>query len=120
MDDETHTASPDVNSAAVSAGIKYPVRVSPELAGLLKPNGFMADLGIRYAERLTAVLEILRTSFLPKDNGAGERLPKGRCVIPFTFANGPYIREETVNIKAALSDVDGKPEILLSLINHEE
>jgi hypothetical protein len=120
MSKEKNMTDSDVDKAAAIIGIGLPVRVSPELATLLKPNAFTSGLGIKYAERLTAILGILKGSLVPKNCGPEGVLPPEGIVIPFTIATGPYIREEPVSIIAELTDDGDQQEILLTAILEEE
>lgn len=120
MDEQENISDRCTEEAAKEIGIKYPVRVSPELASVLKPNAFMGGLGIHYQGRLKAVLRILKGSFIAEKPGAAETLPNKGCIIPFVVANGPYIREEPLSIKASLADGGGRTEILLSALPEKE
>jgi len=110
----------DLDALAERTGLQYPVRLSPELSELLKPNEFLAGLGIQFSDRVNAILSILKGSLVPKNSGQKETMPKGGVVIPIPLARGPYIREEMVSIKAELMDDGGKAEILLTAILETE
>jgi len=110
----------DLCALAEMAGIKYPIRLSPELSKLLEPNEFLAGLGIQFLDRINAIFSILKGSLIPKNSGKDETMPKGGIVIPIPLARGPYIREEMVSIKAELTDDGGKAEILLTAILETE
>jgi hypothetical protein len=100
--------------------LPYPVRLSPELSELLKPNSFLAGLGIRYLERFKTVLNILKGNLIPKNGSAGETVPDKGIVFPIALTKGPYIREELISIRAELTDGDGKAEILLTAVPAQE
>ena len=106
----------DLNALAEMVGLQYPIRLSPELSELLKPNEFLAGLGIQFTDRINAILSILKGSLIPKNSGQKETMPKGAVVIPIPIVRGPYIREKMVSIKAELTDDGGKAEILLTAI----
>ena len=106
----------DIQEAAAEIGIKYPVKVSPELSAILMPNDFMSSLGIQYSHRLKAILKILKCNLHPENNGATETLPKLGVAIPFTITNGPFIREEVLNLRAHLTNNGGQSEIVLTVI----
>jgi hypothetical protein len=120
MSKKRNMTDSDVDKAVAITGIGLPVRVSPELAALLKPNAFMSGLGIKYAERLTAILGILKGNLVPKTCDPEGVLPPEGLVIRFTIATGPYIREELVSIIAELTDDGDQKEILLTAILEEE
>jgi hypothetical protein len=105
-----------VNSIAQSIGIEYPVRLSPELFQQLKPNEFLSGLGIRFSQRVSTVLSMVKANMVPKNRGPEETLPQGEKTIPLTLAQGPFIREEPVSILARLTDDGGVAEILLTAI----
>jgi hypothetical protein len=110
----------DLDALAELAGLQYPIRLSPELSELLEPNEFLAGLGIRFSDRINAILSILKGSLIPINPGQKETLPKGGIVIPILIARGPYIREEMVSIKAELTDDGGKAKMLLTAILETE
>ncbi|MDR0556991.1 MAG: hypothetical protein LBG43_03855, partial [Treponema sp.] len=66
-----------VNTLAQAIGIGYPVRLSPELTQLLKPNEFLSGLGIRFSERVNSILSILRVNMVPQNHGREETIPQG-------------------------------------------
>jgi hypothetical protein len=105
-----------VSGIAQAAGFQYPVRVSVELAETLKPNEYLAALGIRFSERMRTILGILKGNLTPNNGGTKETIPGGEMVIPITIAKGPFIREEPVSVRAELTDDGGKAEILLTVI----
>jgi hypothetical protein len=110
----------DTSVLAEATGLKYPVRLSPELLELLKPNSFLAEMGIRYDDRIKTILGLLKGNLIPKNGGPEEILPEKGIVIPLALTKGPYIREELVSIRAELKDDDGKVEILLTAILAQE
>jgi hypothetical protein len=110
----------DTNVLAEAIGLKYPVRLSPELSKLLKPNPFLAEMGIRYDDRIKTILGLLKGSLIPKNGGTEDTIPDKGIVIPLAIAKGPYIREELISIRAELTDDDGKAEILLTAILAQE
>jgi hypothetical protein len=110
----------ELNALAETMGLRYQVRLSTELSELLNPNSFMKGLGISYSERLKTIFGILRGTMVPGNGGVKETMPKGGTVIPLTIAQGPFIREELISLRAELSDDDGKAEILLTAILAQE
>jgi hypothetical protein len=110
----------EVSSMAEAMGLKHPVRFSRDLAELLKPNQFLAGMGIQYTDRINTILSILKGSVIPKSGGKEETIPDYGIVIPLAFTKGPYIREELVSIRAELMEDDGKAEILLTVIPNIE
>jgi hypothetical protein len=118
---ETDDYEPAVADALVqAAGLKSPVKISAELAELLKPNDFLTGLGIQYPERLKTVLGIVKANLVPNHGGPKETLPDTGVVIPLTIAKGPYIREEPISIRAAFTDDGGRKAILLTAILDSE
>jgi hypothetical protein len=109
-----------IDALVRASGLRHQVTVSAELAELLKPNAFLAGLGIRYEERLNTVLSIVKENLIPKNGGPAETLPDTSVVIPFTIVKGPYIREEPIGIRAVLTDDGGEAGILLSVIPDSE
>ena len=103
-DDETNT----VNELAQAMGLPCQVRFSSELLELLKPNPFLAGLGIQYSDRINAILSILKGSFTPGSSNNG-------IVIPIPLVRGPYIREEMISIKTELDD-SGKQLLLTAVL----
>jgi len=110
----------ELDALAETAGLQYPIRLSPELSGLLEPNEYLAGLGIQFSDRINAILSILKGNLILYKSGQEETLPKGKIVIPILLTRGPYIREEMVSIKAELTDDGGKAEILLTAILETE
>ena len=110
----------DVNFLAKRTGLQYPVCLSSELSELLKPNEFLTGMGIQFSDRLNSILSILKGALIPKNSGPNETIPKNGIVITIPVVKGPYIREETISIKAELTDDNGKAEILLSAILETE
>jgi len=116
--DSEETAN--LNTLAEMAGIQYPIRLSPELSELLKPNEFLADLGIQFSDRINVIFSILKGSLIPKNSGQKETMPKGGIVIPIPIVKGPYIKEEMVSVRAEFTDDGAKAEILLTAILETE
>jgi hypothetical protein len=110
----------EVNELAKTLGVPYKVRISPELYELLKPNKFMAELGIQYSDRIKSILGVFKGNLIWKKKGREEAMPKDVIAFPLTFAKGPYIREEIITIKAELTDDAGTEGILLTAILEEE
>ena len=104
----------EVARLAESFDLPYQVRISEGLAEQLKPNEFMAGLGIQYLERVKTVLGILKAKMV-KERGE-ETLPEKAQVIPLSIASGPYIREGLVSIKAEVTDDEGGKIISLTSI----
>jgi hypothetical protein len=109
-----------VNESALAMGLPYPVRLSSELLELIDPNPFLIGLGIKFSDRINTVLSILKGNLITKRNNLKETLPKDVIVIPITFVKGPYVKEETVLLRAEISDDGGAEEILLTAILEEE
>jgi hypothetical protein len=109
-----------VSGIAQAVGFQHPIRISAELAETLKPNEYLAGLGIRFSERMKTILGILKGNLIPKNGGTKETIPGGEMVIPIALAKGPFIREEPVSIRAELTDDGGKAEILLTVILNTE
>jgi len=110
----------DLNALAEIAGIQYPIRLSPELSELLKPNDFLAGLGIQFSDRINVIFSILKGSFVQKNSGQKETIPKGGIVIPIPIVKGPFIREEMISVRAEFTDDSGNAEILLTAILEAE
>ncbi|MDR0442143.1 MAG: hypothetical protein LBH44_01890 [Treponema sp.] len=108
--------SDDVNAIAETVGLPYPVRISNEISELLKPNAFLAGLGIQYEARINSVLGILKANMSSEHSGGKETMPKNGIIIPLPLVAGPYIREDMVSIKAELTDDGGTAEILLTAV----
>ena len=109
----------EINELAEMAGLPYQVHVSPELSELLRPNSFLTDLGIQYYDRIKIILHILKGSLVPKQGGPVETIPKQKVVILLPLVKGPFIREETITIKAELTDDDSEPSVSLTAIIDE-
>jgi hypothetical protein len=109
-----------MDSLVQALDLRHSVKVSAELSELLRPNAFLAGLGIQYSERLKTILQILKANMVPKNGAPEETLPGKGIVIHLTVTKGPFIREEPVSIMAELTDDDGKVEILLSAILDKE
>ena len=107
----------EVNRLAEITGVPFTVRVSPELRGLLKPNEFLSGLGIRYSDRVKAILVSLKESLIPKKAGLEEAMPKEGVNIPLAMAKGPFIKEELVSIRVEAADDGGETVILLTPIS---
>ena len=105
----------EINRLAESFGLPCHILVSTELSEKLKPNEFLAGLGIQYFERIKTVLSILKGNMILKDKGE-ETLPKKAQVIPFLITSGPYITEELISIKAEVTDDGGEKVISLTSI----
>ena len=108
----------EVARLAESFGLPYQVRISEELSEQLKPNEFMAGLGIQYLERVKTVLGILKAKMI-KEKGE-ETFPKKVQVVPLAVAKGPYIKEELISIRAEVTDDGGKNVISLTPILDED
>jgi len=106
----------DVNTLAESMGIPFKVQVSTSLFEQLKPNEYLAALGIQYPERIKNLLSALKGSLIPKSDDLEGTLPKRGVVIPLALAIGPLIKEELVFIKAELTDDGGEDVIILTPI----
>jgi hypothetical protein len=107
----------EINELAQIAGLPYPVQVSSELSELLRPNSFLSDLGIQYYDRIKIILELLKGYLVPnKEEGPSETIPKKAVVIPLALAKGPYIREETISIRAELTDDGGEQKLVLTAV----
>jgi len=102
----------DVNILAELMGIPFKVQVSASLTEKLKPNEYLAALGIQYTERVKNILNSLKGSLIPKTGDLEGKLPKGGVVIPLALAIGPYIKEELISVKAELTD-DGREKVIL-------
>ena len=109
----------EVAKLAESLGLPYQVNISQELSERLKPNEFIAGLGIQYMERIETVLGILKAYIILDERGE-ETLPKKAQVIPLSIAKGPYIKEELIFIKAEVTDDDGEKVISLTTILEDE
>jgi len=109
----------ETNVLAKLIGLPYKVEVSQELTDLLKPNEFLAGLGIRYSERVKIILNSLKGNLVPETTWPKEGMPKEGVIIPLAMAKGPFIKEELVSISAELSDNGGEPRIRLA-VAHEE
>jgi hypothetical protein len=110
----------DINRLTEKSGLPYPVRLSPELSELLKPNPFLAEMGIRYDDRIKTILGLLKGNLIPKKGSPEDTIPDKGIVIPLAITKGPYIREELISIRAELTDDDGRAEILLTAILAQE
>ena len=108
----------DVKTLAKVIGLSFPVRLSTELSEALKPNGFLAELGIQYTERIKTVLSLLKGSMLP--DGSRETVPINGISFPMTIVKGPFIREDMISVKAELTEDSGKKEIVLSIVPEAE
>jgi hypothetical protein len=110
----------DLNALAVTMGLPFPVRLSTELSEILKPNPFMEGLGVSYSERIKTIFGILKGGMVPGNGDVKETMPKGAKVIPLTIAQGPFIREELIYLRAELTDDGGTAEILLTAVHAQE
>jgi hypothetical protein len=108
----------DINELAQNAGLPYPVQVSLELSELLRPNAFLTDLGIQYYDRIKLILGLLKGYLVPtyKEEGPSETIPKKVVALPLALTRGPYIREETISIRAELIDDSGEQKLLLTAV----
>ena len=104
----------NVNALAETIGLQYPVRLSRELSEILTPNAFLSGMGIQFLDRVNTVLSILKANIIQ------ESIPQSGITISIPVVKGPYIREETVSIKAELTDDNGNAEILLAAILETE
>ncbi|MDR2052052.1 MAG: hypothetical protein LBP80_01435 [Treponema sp.] len=109
-----------MSGIAQAVGFQHPIRISAELAETLKPNEYLAGLGIRFSERMKTILGILKGNLLPKNGSPEDTLPDKGIVIPLAITMGPYIREELISIRAELTDDGGREEILLTAILAQE
>ena len=107
----------NVNKIAELMGVPFKVQISAELKDLLKPNEFMADLGIQYFERIKNVLGALKENLIPINQDLEEKMPQEGVTIPLAMATGPFIKEELISIRAELTDGDGEAAILLTVIH---
>ena len=64
-----------VNELAKTTGLPYLVRLSNEVAELLKPNGFLAGLGIRHDDRINSLLNLLKGGLVPENTGLKDTIP---------------------------------------------
>jgi hypothetical protein len=118
---DINDAPVDVSTVAEKLGIKYPVRITESLQKALRPNDFMAGLGIQFSERLDGILSFLKGRLIPVSGGPEETIPANGIQIPYALAQGPFIREIPIMIMAELKPDDkDKPEILLSIIQETE
>jgi hypothetical protein len=114
---DINNAPVDVNTLAKKQGIQYPVRLTESLQKVLTPNDFMAKFGVQFSERLDGILSFLKGSLVPVRGSQKETIPANGIQIPYALAQGPFIREIPITVMAELKpDDEGKPEILLSII----
>ena len=97
-----------------SLDLPHRVCISQRLSEQLKPNEFIAGLGIQYLERIKTVLGILKGNMILKQDGKEAALPQGSIIIPLSIAKGPYIREELISIRAEVTDDGGDTIISLA------
>jgi hypothetical protein len=94
----------DVTEIADEQGIDYRVMISSALEKRLKPNAFLAELGIDFSERMENILNVLKGNLVPHYAGteAVDTIPPEGISIPFSITQGPLIWEELISIKVAL------------------
>jgi hypothetical protein len=110
----------DMNALAEAIGVAYPIHISPELSELLRPNTFLAGLGIQYSERIKNILSNLKGNLIPKKGEQEGTMPEQAVVIHLPLAKGPFIREELIAIKAEVTDDDGEKVIMLTAILEDD
>ena len=110
----------EVNRLAKSLGFSYRILISQELYEQLKPNEFLAGLGIQYLDRIETILGILNGNMIEGAESPEEAIPKQKESIYFNLAKGPFIKEELVSIKPELMEDRGETVILLKAVPKEE
>jgi hypothetical protein len=110
----------DVSEIARRQGIRYPVLLTPALAGALKPNRILSTFGIRFDKRVGNVLKVLRTQMNnprhPRYYGDDDDDEEARenCSFPFVVLQGPNIEEKLISIRALVrQDEEGEPVVML-------
>jgi len=109
----------EINKIAQSMALPCPVQVSKELSELIRPNDFIAGLGIRYLERIKTILGILETNLFQLNAGFEGTFPEGGVTFPIAITKGPFIKEEILSIRAAPKDDNSGKVILLTAILEE-
>jgi hypothetical protein len=108
----------DLSAVAKKWGIPCPVKLSEPLNTLLRPNEYLAGLGIQFAERVEYIMDFLLGHLLPDERGTNAEIPDDGVTIPYVIAQGPFIREVPITIKAKRqTNKEGETEIMLSLIS---
>jgi len=108
----------DVTDIADEQGIDYRVMISSALERRLKPNAFLAELGIGFSERMENILSVLKGNLVPLYAGteAVDIIPREGISILFSLTQGPLIREELISIKATLHKENEETAIVLTTV----
>jgi hypothetical protein len=100
-------------------GIDYRVMISSVMEKQLKPNAFLAELGIDFSERMGNILNIFKENLVIHYAGTGavDTIPPEGISIPFSITQGPLIREELISIRVTLyKGHEGEPAIVLTTV----
>jgi hypothetical protein len=90
-----NTVNLDVSEKAGLADITMPVVLSESLVKKLRPNQYLAGMGISFDKRLENLFELVRAYLEPADKGGGR---SGRAfTVPLVVAIGPLVREDVLS-----------------------
>jgi len=110
----------DVSEIARAQGAHYPVLLTQELAGALKPGEFLSAFGIRFDKRVRNVLAVLKTQMNPRASSRyydedDTDYPDEACAFPFVVLHGPDIEEKLIRVRAFVErDEEGEPVVRLA------
>jgi len=96
----------DVTEEAKKEGIDYPVAITAELARLLNPRPFLAEMGLSLEGRVKNLMTFLKQHLVPLPERTGDGLPEGRFAIPFLALQGPLIQEKSIPVIAIVHPGD--------------
>jgi hypothetical protein len=108
-----NTVNLDVSEKARQADITMPVVLAESLAKKLRPNQYLADMGISFDKRIENLFELVRAYLEPTDKGGGT---SGRAfTVPLVVVNGPLVREDVFSAVVRLQkNSNGEQTIYIS------
>jgi len=106
-------SSVDMSEKAKEADIMMPVAFSESLVNKLRPNQFLAELGITYEKRIANLFELVRANLKP-DGKCGESF-----AVPLIVVNGPLVREDVITAVVRLRK-DSKNEQTIFITDMQE
>jgi len=106
----------DMSEKAEEADIMMPVAFSESLVNKLRPNQFLAELGISFDRRVENLFELVRANLKPdvKNGMGGESF-----AVPLIVVNGPLVREDVITAVVRMQK-DSKNEQTIFITDMQE
>jgi hypothetical protein len=103
----------DVSHEAQSMGIPLPVSITGPLMETFTPSPFLESLGITSEQRITNLLQLIRTMLHPENES---REPEDTKIpVPFMVLRGPLVHEDCLILTMRIKrDADGRKAIIIS------